>query len=88
MTAPLCLLRSPSFSHSGSLQCGNVTTEDVLALQSVAAGLPSCALKNIKARELLADSEALTNITKQMEKRQLKAMLQGVSKKEAAENEE
>lgn len=51
-----------------------------MALGSVVEGVPSCVLKHVKAREILNDTEGLKNISKQMRKGQLKAMLQGVSK--------
>lgn len=56
----------------------------MLALQSAAVGLPSCVLKQVKAQEILNYSEALNNISKTMRKGQLKAMLQGVSKRKEA----
>lgn len=60
--------------------------EEVMALQSIAGGLPRCVLKNVKAQQILNDTEALKNISKQMMKGQLKAMLQGVSKETKAGN--
>lgn len=82
------LFQPRCFSHAGPLQCGQVTAEDVMNLQSVAAGLSSCALKNIKSEKLLADPANLTNITKHMKKGQLKAMLNGVRQKQTMENKE
>lgn len=61
-------------------QCDEVSGKELLALQSVAAGLPTCALKNDKVEEILTDREALKNMSQQMRKGQLKAVLQGVSK--------
>lgn len=55
-----------------------------MALKSVAAGLPSCVLKHVKAKEILHDREALKNMSKQMNRGQLKAMLQGVSEEREA----
>lgn len=50
-----------------------------MELQSVVRGLPCCVLKHIEAQEILKDTRALTTISKQMRKAQLKALLQGVS---------
>ncbi|XP_039973328.1 otoancorin [Xiphias gladius] len=55
-----------------------VSGAELMALQSVAEGLPCCVLKHIKAREILDDTEALKNISRRMRKGQLKAMLQGL----------
>ncbi|KAF7227242.1 transcript variant X1 [Nothobranchius furzeri] len=62
----------------GGKKCGEVLGADVMALQSVAAGLPSCALKKLKAQDVLANTEALRNMSKQMNKGQLKAVLEGL----------
>ncbi|XP_011483575.1 uncharacterized protein LOC105355935 isoform X1 [Oryzias latipes] len=62
----------------GDKKCDEVSGKDLLALQSVAAGLPSCALKNDKVEEILTDKEVLKNMSQQMRKGQLKAMLQGL----------
>ncbi|KAF6739596.1 Otoancorin [Oryzias melastigma] len=62
----------------GDKKCEEVSGKELLALQSVAAGLPTCALKNDKVEEILTDREALKNMSQQMRKGQLKAMLQGL----------
>lgn len=51
-----------------------------MALQSIAAGLPNCAVKQVKPQDILSNTETMKNISKHMRKGQLKAMLQGVSK--------
>ncbi|KAM6936727.1 otoancorin [Lycodopsis pacificus] len=71
---------------SKKLLCGNVSSHDCWKsgalkslpphyLQSVASGLPSSVLKNI--RSILPDKEGLNNMCKQMTKGQLMALLQG-----------
>ncbi|XP_040901377.1 uncharacterized protein otoa [Toxotes jaculatrix] len=62
----------------GDKRCKEVSREELMALQPVVGGLPSCVLKHLKAREILNDTEALKNISKGMRKGQLKAMLQGL----------
>ncbi|XP_022621926.1 otoancorin [Seriola dumerili] len=62
----------------GDKKCKEVSGEELMALQSVAEGLPSCVLKHMKARVILEDREALKNISKRMRKGQLKAMLEGL----------
>ncbi|XP_041799048.1 otoancorin isoform X2 [Chelmon rostratus] len=62
----------------GDMKCKKLSGEELMALKSVAAGLPSCVLKHVKAQEILHDEEALRNISKRMNKGQLKAMLQGL----------
>ncbi|XP_071326560.1 otoancorin [Trachinotus anak] len=62
----------------GDKRCKEVSGEELVALQSVAEGLPSCMLKHVKARVILDNREALRNISKRMRKGQLKAMLQGL----------
>ncbi|KAM4579953.1 otoancorin isoform 2-T2 [Odontesthes bonariensis] len=62
----------------GDKKCAEMLGKDLMALQSVAAGLPSCVLKNVKAQEILDDPEGLRNVSKKMRKGQLKAMLQGL----------
>ncbi|XP_039662071.1 otoancorin [Perca fluviatilis] len=57
-------------------ECKTVSGKDLIALQSVAEGLPSCVLKHVK--EILNDTEGLKNISKRMRKGQLMAMLQGL----------
>ncbi|XP_047453991.1 otoancorin [Mugil cephalus] len=59
-------------------KCNEVPGEELMALQSVAEGLPSCVFKHVKAQDFLNDTEALVNISKRMRKGQLKAMLQGL----------
>ncbi|XP_017280554.3 otoancorin [Kryptolebias marmoratus] len=73
-------LRTLAKKQLGDKKCGEVTAEDVMDLRSAAAGLPSCALKSIKAEKILSDPEALSSITKQMKRGQLKAMLQGLGR--------
>ncbi|XP_056236500.1 otoancorin [Seriola aureovittata] len=66
-------------SHMISLSLGTyLSGEELMALQSVAEGLPSCVLKHMKARVILEDREALKNISRRMRKGQLKAMLEGL----------
>ncbi|XP_078109050.1 otoancorin isoform X2 [Sander vitreus] len=55
-------------------ECKTVSIKDLIALQSVAEGLPSCVLKHVK--EILNDTEGLKNISKRMRKGQLMTMLQ------------
>ncbi|XP_072250370.1 otoancorin [Leuresthes tenuis] len=62
----------------GDKKCAEVPGKELMELQSVAAGLPSCVLKNVKAQEILDDTEGLRNVSKKMRKGQLKAMLQGL----------
>uniref|UniRef100_A0A3B4Y8Y5 Otoancorin n=1 Tax=Seriola lalandi dorsalis TaxID=1841481 RepID=A0A3B4Y8Y5_SERLL len=62
----------------GDKKCKEVSGEELMALQSVAEGLPSCVLKHMKARVILEDREALKNISRRMRKGQLKAMLEGL----------
>ncbi|RVE62701.1 hypothetical protein OJAV_G00159600 [Oryzias javanicus] len=62
----------------GNKKCDEVSGRDLLALQSVAAGLPTCALKNNKVEEILTDREALKNMSQQMRTGQLKAMVHGL----------
>ncbi|XP_041843600.1 otoancorin [Melanotaenia boesemani] len=71
----LCILVKKQLSDK---KCNEVSGEELMALQSTAAGLPSCVLKNIKSQDILTDREALKNISKQMSKGQLNAMLQGL----------
>lgn len=59
-------------------QCGNISSEELMELQSVVRGLPSCVLKHVKAQEVLNHTKALKNISRRMRKAQLKALLQGV----------
>uniref|UniRef100_A0A1A7YDA8 Otoancorin n=2 Tax=Iconisemion striatum TaxID=60296 RepID=A0A1A7YDA8_9TELE len=70
-------MRTLAKKQLGGKKCGEVSGADVMALQSVAAGLSSCVLKKLKAQDVLANTEALRNISKQMNKGQLKAMLEG-----------
>lgn len=53
-----------------------------MELQSVAAGLPICAVRNVNPQDILSNTETLKTISEHMRKGQLKAMLQGVSEKE------
>ncbi|XP_067365180.1 otoancorin [Channa argus] len=62
----------------GDNKCNEMSAKELMALQSVGEGLPSCVLKQVKARDILNDTEALKNISKGMSKGQLKAMLQGL----------
>ncbi|XP_013884979.1 otoancorin [Austrofundulus limnaeus] len=71
-------LRTLAKNQLGDKKCSQVTAVDVMSLQSAAAGLSSCALKNIRSEILLNDSAVLTNITRQMKRGQLKAMLNGL----------
>ncbi|XP_029694694.1 otoancorin [Takifugu rubripes] len=64
----------------GRMKCKNVSREELMELRSIVRGLPSCVLKQIKAKEILNDTQALKAISKQMRKAQLKALLQGLSK--------
>ncbi|XP_070822799.1 otoancorin-like [Chaetodon trifascialis] len=73
-------LRALVKKQLGHGKCKKLLGEELVALQSVAAGLPSCVLKLVKSKEILHDAEALKNISKQMKKGQLKAMLQGLWK--------
>ncbi|XP_034731126.1 otoancorin [Etheostoma cragini] len=57
-------------------ECNRLSGKDLIALQSVAQGLPSCVLKHVK--DILNDTEGLKNISKLMRKGQLMAMLQGL----------
>ncbi|KAF0045413.1 hypothetical protein F2P81_001942 [Scophthalmus maximus] len=59
-------------------KCKVVSGKDLIDLQSVAEGLPSCVLKHAKAQEILDDPEALKNISKRMGRGKLKAMLHGL----------
>ncbi|XP_044065278.1 otoancorin isoform X2 [Siniperca chuatsi] len=71
-------LRTLVKKQLGNKKCKELTGEELMALQSVAGGLPRCVLKHVKAQEILNNTEALKNISKQMKKGQLKAMLQGL----------
>ncbi|XP_026172964.1 uncharacterized protein LOC113136395 isoform X2 [Mastacembelus armatus] len=62
----------------GDKMCKEISAKELMALQSVAEGLPSCVLKFVKARDIMNDTEALKNISMQMRMGQLKAMLQGL----------
>ncbi|XP_035528068.1 otoancorin [Morone saxatilis] len=73
-------LRALVKKQLGDIKCKNVSGQELKALQTVAEGLPRCLLKNVKAREILNDTEALRNISRSMKKGQLKAMLQGLRK--------
>ncbi|MEQ2170580.1 hypothetical protein GOODEAATRI_001767 [Goodea atripinnis] len=59
-------------------ECSKVS-ENLMELQSVAAGLPNCVVRNVKPQDILNNTETLKTISKQMRKGQLKVMLQGVS---------
>ncbi|KAI4810674.1 hypothetical protein KUCAC02_013611 [Chaenocephalus aceratus] len=52
----------------------SMSGQDLLALKSVAEGLPSCAFKHVK--EILNDTEGMKNIAQRMRKGQRMAMLQ------------
>ncbi|KAM9353471.1 otoancorin [Symphorus nematophorus] len=59
-------------------KCKAMSGEELKDVQSVAGGLPICVLKQVKAQEMLNDTEALKNISKRMRKAQLKAILEGL----------
>ncbi|KAM6909657.1 otoancorin [Xenentodon cancila] len=65
----------------GDKKCKEVLGKDLMALQSITAGLPSCVLKNVNTLEILKDRDALNNISQHMRKGQLKTMLQGLCEK-------
>lgn len=67
------------FSHCAVSKDKLLSGEDLRTLKSLARGLPSRVLKRVKAQGILKDPEAMNNISKQMRKGQLKALLQGVS---------
>ncbi|XP_069394092.1 otoancorin [Paralichthys olivaceus] len=73
-------LKALVMAYLGGKKCKEVTSEELIALQSVAEGLPSCVLKRIRPREILDDPDALRNISKRMRRGQLKAMLLGLRK--------
>ncbi|XP_045900376.1 otoancorin [Micropterus dolomieu] len=75
-----CQLHTLVKKELGDKKCKEMAGEEVMALQSIAGGLPRCVLKNVKAQQILNDTEALKNISKKMMKGQLKAMLQGLLK--------
>ncbi|XP_040923714.1 otoancorin isoform X2 [Betta splendens] len=64
----------------GDKNCNEVSSKDLVALQSIAGGLSCCVLKQVKAQEMLNDTEALKAMSKGMSKGQLKAMLQGLQR--------
>ncbi|KAM9722820.1 otoancorin [Menidia menidia] len=74
-------LRTLVRKQLGDKKCTEVSGGELMALQSLAAGLPSCVLKNVKAQEILNDTEALRSVSKEMRKGQLKTMLQGLLRK-------
>ncbi|XP_061572831.1 otoancorin [Cololabis saira] len=74
-------LRTLVKKQLGDKKCEEVSGEDLMALQSITAGMPSCVLKNAKAMEILNDREALNNISQHLRKGQLKTMLQGLREK-------
>ncbi|XP_014839938.1 PREDICTED: uncharacterized protein LOC106916275 isoform X1 [Poecilia mexicana] len=65
----------------GGKKCGGLSGQQLMKLQSVVAGLPSCAVRNVKPQDVLNNTETLKTISEQMRKGQLKAMLQGLSEK-------
>uniref|UniRef100_A0A3Q2PW01 Otoancorin n=1 Tax=Fundulus heteroclitus TaxID=8078 RepID=A0A3Q2PW01_FUNHE len=72
-------LRTLVKKQLGENKCDGLSGQQLMELQSIAAGLPSCALKNVKPRDVLNDTETLKTISKQMRKGQLKAMLETLS---------
>lgn len=68
------------FAHCAVPKGKQLSGEDLRSLKSLARGLPSRVLKHVKAQSILNDPEAMNNISQQMRKGQLKALLQGVSK--------
>ncbi|XP_054903588.1 uncharacterized protein otoa [Poeciliopsis prolifica] len=65
----------------GEKKCGGLSGQQLMELQSVAAGLPSCAVRNVKPQDILSNTETLKTISEHMRKGQLTAMLQGLSEK-------
>ncbi|KAM4735242.1 otoancorin [Anableps anableps] len=65
----------------GGRKCGELSGQQLMELQSVAAGLPCCVVKNVKPQDILNNIETLKTISRHMRKGQLKAMLQGLSEK-------
>ncbi|XP_038146105.1 otoancorin isoform X2 [Cyprinodon tularosa] len=63
----------------GEKKCDKLSGEKLMELQSVAAGLPSCVLKNVKPQDILSNTETMKTISKQLRKGQLKTTLQGLS---------
>ncbi|XP_037640501.1 otoancorin isoform X2 [Sebastes umbrosus] len=57
-------------------KCNKVSGEKLIALQSVAGGLPICVLKDVK--EIPKDKQGLEKMTERMSKGQLMAMLRGL----------
>uniref|UniRef100_A0A3P8UMC8 Otoancorin n=1 Tax=Cynoglossus semilaevis TaxID=244447 RepID=A0A3P8UMC8_CYNSE len=60
----------------GGQKCRNISHEELKELQSMAAGLPQCVLKRLKAADVLNDPETMENIAKKFSKAQKMAMLQ------------
>ncbi|KAM4567908.1 otoancorin [Fundulus diaphanus] len=73
-------LRTLVKKQLGENKCDELSGQQLMELQSVAAGLPSCALKNVKPQDILNNTETLKTISKQMRKGQLKAMLETLSR--------
>ncbi|XP_043974208.1 uncharacterized protein otoa isoform X2 [Gambusia affinis] len=65
----------------GEKMCGGLSGQQLMELQSVAAGLPICAVRNVNPQDILSNTETLKTISEHMRKGQLKAMLQGLSEK-------
>ncbi|XP_032413999.1 uncharacterized protein otoa isoform X1 [Xiphophorus hellerii] len=65
----------------GEKKCGALSGQQLMELQSVAAGLPSCAVRNVKPQDILSNTETLKTISEHMREGQLKAMLQGLRDK-------
>ncbi|KAM7383470.1 hypothetical protein PAMP_003118 [Pampus punctatissimus] len=65
----------------GNKKCKGVSSGELMVLQSVVEGVPSCILKHVNAQEILRDTEGLKKISKRMRKGQLQAMLQGLREK-------
>ncbi|KAM7420815.1 hypothetical protein PAMA_015163 [Pampus argenteus] len=62
----------------GNKKCKGVSFGELMVLESVVEGVPSCILKHVNAQEILRDTEGLKKISKRMKKSQLQAMLQGL----------
>ncbi|MEQ2314344.1 hypothetical protein AMECASPLE_011119, partial [Ameca splendens] len=65
----------------GERKCDELSGQQLMELQSVAAGLPNCVVRNVKPQDILNNTETLKTISKQMRKGQLKVMLQGLGEK-------